>query len=648
MYRIKLSVLLLILISLNLSVPARTLPQIRVSTNKRFLVDQSGRPFFYLADTAWELFHRLNRTEARDYLRKRAAQKFTVIQAVALAEIDGLTVPNMHGDLPFIDKDPARPATTPGNNPANENEYDYWDHVDYIVDEANELGFYVGFLPSWSKWVSRGTAEQRVINQRNAGAYGEFLGKRYGSKGVIWILGGDDTVTGYEKVWIEMSKGITRGVTGGEDHNSLLMTFHPSGGDTSSIWFHNEPWLDFNMVQTGHSEADKSRPWEKITKDYMLTPTKPVVDGEPLYEDHPIGFKNAAQLGFSFDAHIRQRAYWDILSGACGFSYGNHAVWQMYAPGREPRNGPLFYWYEAVDRPGATQMQHLRSLMESRPMLTLVPDQSLVVNALSGSNRIQAARGDGFMFVYTATGNAFTVNLGKISGSNVLAYWYNPRNGSSMSIGSFRNMGTKEFTTQFVGLGSDWVLVLDDASRNFPPPGKTGSQVPPSEKNASISLVTGWNLISLPLEPFDADIAKVVQGIRDSVEIVYAYTGSAYVSYKPGDQSNTLTKMLPGQGYWVYMSRNATLTITGNEASNSISLRSGWNLVGYNRTQSLEPAQAVQSISGKYSAIYDFDSISNSYRVYGPGTVNTLTSFEPGRGYWIYSTADEVIWTLPV
>jgi uncharacterized protein DUF4038 len=39
----------------------RTLPRLKVSDNKRFLVQEDGKPFFYLGDTAWELFHRLTR-----------------------------------------------------------------------------------------------------------------------------------------------------------------------------------------------------------------------------------------------------------------------------------------------------------------------------------------------------------------------------------------------------------------------------------------------------------------------------------------------------------------------------------------------------------------------------------------------------------
>ncbi len=51
----------------------------RISANQRFLVHDDGTPFFYLGDTAWELFHRLTLAEAEQYLRDRAAKGFTVI-----------------------------------------------------------------------------------------------------------------------------------------------------------------------------------------------------------------------------------------------------------------------------------------------------------------------------------------------------------------------------------------------------------------------------------------------------------------------------------------------------------------------------------------------------------------------------------------
>lgn len=453
-----------------------TLPQLKVSENHRYLVRADGQPFFYLADTAWELPHRLNREEAAEYLRIRAQQGFNVVQAVALAELAGTTDPNAYGKLPLIDQDPARPAITPGANPKKPHEYDYWDHLDYIVDEANRRGIYVALLPTWANLVVRRPKEEPIFNAANAATYGEFVGKRYGKKGIIWVLGGDRNPTGFEDVWRAMAKGIAIGVSGREDYAAVLMSFHPNGGASSSTWFHRDAWLAVNMQQTGHGLAEVTRSWDKIASDYALTPTKPVIDAEPLYEDHPLAFRSKVN-GYSLDAHVRQRAYWDVFSGAAGHTYGNHAVWQMYAAGRKPVNGPLMYWQEALHRPGANEMRYLKELVESRPFLSRVPDQTIVADALEGADHLAATRGDGYAFVYDAQGRPFTVNLGKISGDRVRCWWFNPRTGDSAEAGAFENRGTHDFVAPSEGFGSDWVLILDDASKGFQAPVRSGPYV---------------------------------------------------------------------------------------------------------------------------------------------------------------------------
>lgn len=132
------------LLALLLAIPLLAQSNLRVSENRRFLVQADGTPFFYLADTAWELFHRLNREEATHYLEQRARHGYTLIQAVALAELDGLNDPNPYGHRPLKDNDPLQPV------PA------YWEHVDFIVKKANSLGLYIGFLPTWGdKWNKR-------------------------------------------------------------------------------------------------------------------------------------------------------------------------------------------------------------------------------------------------------------------------------------------------------------------------------------------------------------------------------------------------------------------------------------------------------------------------------------------------------------
>ena len=168
---------------------SRPLPRLKISANHRFLIQQDGSPFFYLGDTAWELFHRLNREEADRYLENRARKGFTVIQAVALAELDGLNTPNAYGHRPLIDNDPAKPDVKDG--PRN----DYWDHVDYIVEQANARGLLIGLLPTWGdKWNKKWGAGGGSFTPENAAVYGEWLGRRYQDKALIWILGGDRPV----------------------------------------------------------------------------------------------------------------------------------------------------------------------------------------------------------------------------------------------------------------------------------------------------------------------------------------------------------------------------------------------------------------------------------------------------------------------
>ena len=86
------------------------LERILVSANRRFLMTESGRPFFWLADTAWELFHRCTREETEMYLDNRQQKGFNVVQAVVLAELDGLHTPNRYGECPLKDDDPTLPG----------------------------------------------------------------------------------------------------------------------------------------------------------------------------------------------------------------------------------------------------------------------------------------------------------------------------------------------------------------------------------------------------------------------------------------------------------------------------------------------------------------------------------------------------------
>ncbi|MDR2037809.1 MAG: glycoside hydrolase family 140 protein [Bacteroidales bacterium] len=442
--------------------------KLQVSPNKRFIQHKNGVPFFYLGDTAWELFHRLDREEVDIYMTDRANKGYTVIQAVAIAELDGHKVPNAYGHLPF-EQDPAKPLVKEG--PDN----DYWDHVDYVVDKANQMGMYIGLLPTWGRYWHD---EKPLFRPENAFVYGEFLGKRYKDKQVIWILGGDRTVDNdrHRETIRSMARGIKKG-----DGGTHLVTFHPRGSRGSAESFHNEEWLDFNMRQNGHN-TEYSNNYSKTLDDYNRKPEKPVLDGEPLYEDHPLSF-NAPRLGHSVAVDVRRALYWNLFDGTFGHTYGHHSVWQMYDPGkkRAPVNQPLMPWKEAIQQPGAEQMMYGRLLMESRPFLTRIPDPSIIVTGEvatsipgEGRYRFVATRdvSGTYAMVYVPVGREFKVRTDVIKGKEIKAWWFNPRNGKSTKIATFNNDGRpRTFISPDKGELTDWVLVLDDTAYKYPAPG---------------------------------------------------------------------------------------------------------------------------------------------------------------------------------
>jgi len=435
-------------------------PRLKVSDNQRFLTYEDGRPFFWLGDTAWELFHALNLEQADQYLRNRAERHFTVIQAVVLAEMDGLHTPNAYGHLALVGDDPTKP---------NE---EYFKHVDWVVTRAEELGLWIGMLPTWGdKWSNKWGRGPQVFTPENARVYGEFLGRRYRHRPILWVLGGDRPVESDTQLAVlrAMAEGLDAG-DGGEH----LMTLHPCGGRSSSEFVHHEPWLDCNMLQSGHAGRDIAN-YDMLARDYNLTPVKPTLDGEPCYEDHPIMSPNWSYdpaNGYFDEYSVRKAAYWALFAGAHGHTYGCHPVWMMYDGKRPKINNERRPWQEAIELPGAAQMQHARALMESRPFVTRVPDQALLASpAGRGPDHVQATRDiDGtYAFVYVPSGKPVSVNMAKLSGKRAVARWFDPRTGKSTRIDELATAGTKQFRPP--SGGPDWVLVLDDKARKYGPPG---------------------------------------------------------------------------------------------------------------------------------------------------------------------------------
>lgn len=427
---------------------------LKISDNKRFFTDQQGKPFFWLADTGWLLFNRLTREEADRYLADRQQKGFNVVQVMV---VQALRTVNVYGDSALVNRDLSMPKVTEGNAFGNSEAYDYWDHVDYVVGKAAEKGIKIGMVPSWGNAVKNGHT-----SAAQAKAYAQFLARRYRDRpNIVWINGGDIQGDVVPDVWEAIGSTLRT-----EDPHHLI-TFHPFGRMQSSKWFHDCEWLDFNMFQSGHrtyaqdNEAKDLRygedNWRYVEADYARTPVKPVLDGEPSYENIWHGLHDKT-LPVWTDDDVRRYAYWSVFAGACGFTYGNNGVMQM----RYARDPKLPSWEEAINDPGAGQMMHLKNLVLSKPYFERVPDQSLIAENGERYDRLLATRGKDYAFIYTWNGRDMKVNMGKIGGAKVHASWYDPRTGETKILGKIENKGIKTFYPPGeVRNGNDWVLVLE-------------------------------------------------------------------------------------------------------------------------------------------------------------------------------------------
>ncbi len=432
------------------------MPKIEVSENGHYFQTEDGKPFFWLADTGWLAFNKLNRDELKTYFKDRKEKEYNIIQVMT---VHSLGVANVYGDSALVAKDLSKPLVTEGSDFNNEEAYDFWDHVDYALDIAKEEGLFLAMVPVWGSPVADGK-----VTIEQAKTYASFLAERYKDRdNIIWLNGGDTFGNENTEIWKAIGNILKTA------NPERMVTFHPRGRTDSSDDFHNENWLDFNMFQSGHRRYDQDDTeraygqdnYKYVQVDFNLKPTKPTVDGEPSYEGIPQGLHDTLQPLWN-DDDLRRYAYWSVFAGAAGFTYGNNHVMQMHENHTKPEAyGSKKYWAEAIDDPGAGQMKHLKHLMLEFPYFERIPDESLVANQGEKYDYKVATRGNNYALIYVYNGKTISVNMGKINGNEVEASWFDPRNGKTTKIGTFKNEGIQDFkpTGEEVD-GNDWVLVL--------------------------------------------------------------------------------------------------------------------------------------------------------------------------------------------
>lgn len=388
--------------------------ELKISSNGQFLQTTSGDPFFWQADTAWLLTHRLNYTETETYLSDRASKGYNVVLNVGFTQI-GIDSPNRYGDLPYIDEDLSRP-----NEP-------YWEYIDSIVELAwTKHKIRMAMIPAWNNYVMDGL-EPGLITAKNGEAFGNFIGRRYpflpkflfADTNPFWAdqtaitadyaaggIPGSHPIVDFSAAYDAVAAGIVAGeraVTGRSHRWWPLLTMHPrnqwiSGAPVAlaSANLGDRDYLTFDAAQSGHVDIipHAPTPWWNARRGYetvevmWATATskhgkpRPVLDNEPHYEAR-WARKETFEMPWNA-SDVRTGSWQTALCGAAGVTYGNDNVMQMYDPEfvDTPNSGVTNPWYKAIDDAGAAQVQYITKAFLDRGekgFFNRVPAQDIIV-----------------------------------------------------------------------------------------------------------------------------------------------------------------------------------------------------------------------------------------------------------------------------
>jgi len=451
---------------------------LKLSDNKRYLVDQNGTPFLIVGDSSQGIMGRLTEKQADDYFANREAHGFNTLGWINVLCAGHDYPTNTYATTP----DGIRPFT---GFLSRESDYTYYDlskpneayfiRLDDILRLAQRHHFLVFLDPietiGWLPVLRR--------NGRQAAyAYGQFLGRRYGRyPNLIWLNGNDfwnwregqdgalwaaaqNGIRSFLRTWPkrnddDLVRAVARGIRSAAPQQLQTLELEPS---TSSS-FDDPTWRSLIWLNGTYTYFPA---YLQMLISYNQQPTAPTWLMESRYEfDH-----GDIPPDEGSPSILRRQEYWTMLSGGTGQFHGSAYIWPF-------KDG----WRDKLDTISIKQVEYWRDFFLSIPWQNLIPDQTgaVLTSGAGGScdftswvgkcfHAQAASSSDGSVVViYSPSPRLLSINMGALN-HPALATWFDPSNGTYKAVSSepLPNSGIQQFISPDKNQDGDqdWVLLL--------------------------------------------------------------------------------------------------------------------------------------------------------------------------------------------